>query len=93
MSTLARNALNGCDIYTAPETGAIYIPLPREAWAPAGACVCEHCRRTGATEAFWDTLVIPGGNDRQPTTFTVHMPELQRYSVDIPTWLQRGRII
>lgn len=73
------NLLNGVRYYTAKETGAVFIPLPREMWAPAlpdcGPCSCNYCKRGDGT-AYWDTLVIPGQNDKSGTTFTVHMPAL-----------------
>lgn len=75
------NLLNGVRYYTAKETGAVFIPLPRELWAPAlmdadgnHSCDCPQCK---GADAWWDTLVIPGHNDRSGTTFTVHMPQLQ----------------
>ena len=75
------NSLNGVRYYVAKETGAIYIPLPYQCWSPAlpdaqgeHNCNCPYCK---GAEAWWDTLVIPGGNDKLGTTFTVHMPQLQ----------------
>ena len=81
------NLLNGQRYFTVTETGAIYVPLPRELWGSspwteAGPCTCGRCDGSG----LWDTLVIPGKNDRSGTTFTVHMPELQ--NGNRPEWLK-----
>lgn len=81
------NPFNGLRIYTVEETGAKYIPLPREqwgssAWTDSGPCTCGKCDGSG----LWDTLVIPGTNDKQAFTFTVHMPELQ--TGNAPKWLR-----
>lgn len=85
------NLLNGLRVYTVKETGAKYIPLPKDAWSPAlpleggeSPCDCPYCK---GANSYWDTLVIPGKNDRSGTTFTVHMPQLQ--VGDIPVWLKR----
>jgi hypothetical protein len=89
--------LNGANFYTAKETGAIFIALPREAWRPIdGGCQCSVCKASGATEAFWDTLVIPGRNDKGTYAFTVHMPELHRQGAGVRNpqgehWLIAGR--
>lgn len=86
------NLLNGQPYYTAPETGAIYIPIPADVAALAlggEGCSCAFCKAHPDLPARWDTLVIPGGNDRQPSTFTVHMPELG--AGNRPDWLQLGR--
>lgn len=85
-----RNALNRLRFYTAVGTGAIYIALPQELWSPAlpdeaGQSIC-HCAVCKGANGYWDTLVIPGLNDRQPYTFTVHMPELQTGRA--PDWLR-----
>lgn len=82
------NLLNGLLIYVARETGAFYIPLPREqwgqsAWTDGGKCFCGKCDGSG----LWDTLVVPGKNDKQSHTFTIHCPELQ--TGNIPEWLMR----
>jgi hypothetical protein len=86
--------MNALLFYTAPDTGAIYIPLPRSAWTPAlpddngrSICSCSFCK---GADGYWDTLVIPGQNDKQPYTFTVHMPELQ--TGNVPKWLTRGAV-
>jgi len=88
--------LNGSNFYTALETGAIFIALPREAWRSAGTCVCHVCKASNASEAFWDTLVIPGRNDKGTYAFTVHMPELHRQAASLRNphgerWLVPGR--
>lgn len=84
-----QNPLNGQVFYTHSDTGAVYVPLPREAWAPIdGGCMCQECVPSGERKpavAYWDTLVIPGWNDRQPYTFTVHFPELQREPLEVPS--------
>lgn len=83
----ASNPLNGLRFYRNKDTGAVYIPLPKAQWGQgpwteSGACTCGKCDGSGK----WDTLVIPGSNDRQPTTFTVHLPELQTGKP--PSWLK-----
>jgi hypothetical protein len=77
--------LNGSPFYTATKTGAVYIPLPQQAWVSVGACSCSRCK---GAEGFWDTMVVPGSNDRQAWTWTCHMPELQKG--EAPAWLVRG---
>lgn len=61
----------------------IFIPLPRAAWrpCPGGTCTCPHCKATGATEAFWDTLAIAEDPKAVKGHFndyawSVHYPEL-----------------
>lgn len=83
--------MGGLPFYTAKETGAVFIPLPVAMWRllPGwGTCHCGHCDGSAAA----DTLVIPGRNDRQPRTFTVHMPELRGETPTVPAWLVRGRL-
>lgn len=75
--------MNGLTFYTSG-TGAIYVPLPREVWRSCGECHCPECQ---GREGFWDTLVVPGANDGQPYTFTVHFPKLR---TECPDWLTRG---
>lgn len=57
----------------------ILVPLPREAWRPAGLCCCQYCTadRSKPAESFWDTLAVgaaPGA--RNDHTWHVHAPEL-----------------
>jgi hypothetical protein len=83
--SLTPNALNGLTFYTHEETGAIFIPLPSSAWTPAlpglGPCSCPDCAGKPDNVPMWDTLVIPGDNDRHniryTTTYTIHAPGLQ----------------
>jgi len=58
--------------------GHQFIRLPRELWRSAGKCSCQYCK---GGEGFWDTLAITGegkAGPHGPTTYTVHMPELQK---------------
>jgi len=95
MSTEQPN-LNGLPYYVTKDSGAIYIPLPREAWRSAGRCDCPYCK---GGEGFWDTLAIPpppapGARAERVDfghTWTVHFPELQRGRGErTPDWLTRG---
>ena len=101
---LSSNSLNGLSVYRELVAGkvdrdALFIPLPREAWAPIpGGCSCTHCRNEDGTpgEAYWDTLLIAPRDPREGFTFTttVHMPEAHPDSDlgkgGFPGWLVRA---
>lgn len=83
----SRNPFNGLRTYIVKETGAVYIPLPKEHWGQSdwtdtGKCTCGKCDGSGQ----WDTLVIPGHNDKSGSTFTIHFPELQ--TGKLPQWFK-----
>lgn len=80
--------LNGVRFFTS-EKGAVYIPLPREAWRSCGTCNCPVCK---GAEGFWDTMAVPGPDANMGHTWTLHFPELQdnKSLKDCPEWLVWG---
>lgn len=66
------NRYNGIRVARGDDGKTLFIPLPRDQWAPIagpGRCGCGHCDG----QAFWDTIAVSIESNH---SWTVHKPEL-----------------